>query len=201
MPPALTAPPADLIEAKVLFRRAAGLRRRALAAAEAPGIAGARAADRFLANFSLPKGAIVSAYWPMGDELDPRPLMARLHQAGHVIGLPVVVAKGAPLIFRAWTPATRFVPGGFKTQVPEPGAAEVLPDVLIVPLLAFDAVGYRLGYGGGFYDRTLETLRVSARVQAIGFGYEGQCVDAVPRADYDQPLDAIVTEQSFRRIG
>ena len=201
MPPALTAPPASLIEAKDQLRRSASERRRELAAIQAPAIAGASAADHFLAQFSLPRSAVVSAYWPMGDELDPRPLIRRLHEAGHVIGLPVVVAKGAPLLFRQWTPATRFVPGGFKTEVPEPGAPEVVPNVLLVPLLAFDAAGYRLGYGGGFYDRTLAQLRVISHVTAIGFAYEGQAVPAVPHADYDQPLDGIVTERSYRRIG
>jgi len=201
LPSALTAPPASLIEEKDRLRSSAGLRRRELAAAESPAVAGAKAAGQFLAEFSLPNGAVVSAYWPIGDEIDPRPLIHRLRAAGHVIGLPVVVAKGAPLMFRVWTPGTRFVPGGFRTEVPEPSAAEVVPDVLLVPLLAFDESGYRLGYGGGFYDRTLVKLRLSAHINAIGFAYEGQAVAHVPRADYDQPLNAIVTERSYRRIG
>jgi 5-formyltetrahydrofolate cyclo-ligase len=201
LPSALTAPPASFIEEKNQLRRSADLRRRELAAAEAPAVAGARAADQFMTQFSLAAGAIVSAYWPMGNELDPRPLIRRLQAAGHVIGLPVVVAKGAPLMFRAWTPETRFVAGGFKTEVPAPGAPEVVPNLLLVPLLAFDRAGYRLGYGGGFYDRTLAKLRALSRVTAIGFAYEGQAVEAVPRAEYDQPLDAIATERSYRRIG
>jgi 5-formyltetrahydrofolate cyclo-ligase len=201
LPSALTAPPASLIEEKDRLRRSAGQRRSELAAAEAPAVAGARAADQFMTEFSIPAGTIVSAYWPMGDELDPRPLIRRLQAAGHVIGLPVVVAKGAPLTFRAWTPETRFVPGGFKTEVPETSAPEVVPNLLLVPLLAFDQAGYRLGYGGGFYDRTLAKLRALAHVTAVGFAYEGQSVDAVPRAEYDQPLDAIATERSYRWIG
>jgi len=200
MPPALMAPPASLIEEKAAFRRKAGERRRALAAAEAPAKAGMRAADHFFAHVELAEGAIVSAYWPMGDELDPRPLIHRIQAAGHTIGLPVVVAKGAPLIFRDWTPETRFVPGGFKTEVPEATAPEVVPTVLLVPLLAFDLKGYRLGYGGGFYDRTLTKLRAAGKITAIGFAYEGQLVGEVPRAEYDQPLDAILTEHEFRRI-
>ncbi len=200
MPPALMAPPASLIEEKAAFRRKAGERRRALAATEAPAKAGMRAADHFFAHVELAQGAIVSAYWPMGDELDPRPLIHRIQAAGHTIGLPVVVAKGAPLIFRDWTPETRFVPGGFKTEVPEATAPEVEPTVLLVPLLAFDLKGYRLGYGGGFYDRTLTKLRAAGKITAIGFAYEGQLVGEVPRADYDQPLDAILTEHTFRRI-
>ncbi len=202
-PSAITAPPASasLIEEKAAFRRRMGERRRALAAAESPAEAGRRAADLFFSQFELPAGAVVSAYWPMGDELDPRPLIHRAQAAGHAIGLPVVVGKGLPLIFRDWTPGTRFVPGGFKTEVPEPSAAEVVPSVLMVPLLAFDLAGYRLGYGGGFYDRTLVKLRAAGRITAIGFAYEGQLVDAVPRAGYDQPLDAILTERVFRRLG
>ena len=176
------------------------MRRTELALAQAPALAGAMAAERFLAEFRLPEGAIVSAYWPMGNELDPRPLIHRLQEAGHVVGLPVVVAKGEPLIFRTWTPETRFVPGGFKTEVPEPDAPEVVPTVLLVPLLAFDEAGYRLGYGGGFYDRTLTKLRARSPVTAIGFAYEGQGMAEVPHAEYDQPLDAIVTERSYRRI-
>jgi 5-formyltetrahydrofolate cyclo-ligase len=201
MPPALTAPPASLVEEKDLARREAGRRRRELAAALAPMVAGRAAAEQFMSHFKVPKSAAVSAYWPMGDELDPRPLIRRLHEAGHVIGLPVVVAKGAPLLFRQWTPETKFVAGGFKTEVPEPGAPEVVPTVLLVPLLAFDAAGYRLGYGGGFYDRTLAQLRVISHVSAVGFAYDGQEVAAVPRADYDQPLDGIVTERSYRPVG
>ena len=203
MPPAMTAPPASvsLIEEKAAFRRKMGERRRALAAAEMPAEAGRRAADVFFSQFKLPEGAIVSAYWPMGDELDPRPLIQQLHAKGVSICLPVVVGKGLALAFRRWTPATRFVPGGFKTEVPEPSAPEVVPSVLLVPLLAFDLAGYRLGYGGGFYDRTLTKLRAAGRITAIGFAYEGQLVDAVPRAEYDQPLDAILTERVFRRLG
>ncbi len=201
VPSALTAPSNFILQDKVHFRQAAFQRRRDLAAADAPAVAGAKAADQLLSQFSLPAGAIVSAYWPMGDEIDVRPLIQRLHGAGHVIGLPVVVAKGEPLIFRRWTPETRFVPGGFKTEVPEPRAGEVVPNVLIVPLLAFDAAGYRLGYGGGFYDRTLAKLRAAGRVSAIGFAYAGQEVESVPRADYDQMLDAIATERFYRWIG
>jgi 5-formyltetrahydrofolate cyclo-ligase len=206
MPSAMTAPPtsltsASLIEEKIELRSRMSLIRRDLAAADAPAEAGKRAADLFFKQFTLPEGTIVSAYWPMGDELDPRPLIHHAQAVGHAVGLPVVVGKAQPLIFRDWTPETRFVPGGFKTEVPEPSAPAVVPSILMVPLLAFDLAGYRLGYGGGFYDRTLTKLRAAGRITAIGFAYEGQLVDAVPRAEYDQPLDAILTERSFRRIG
>ena len=201
MPSAPTAPPASLVQDKLDFRRAAFARREALARAEAPAAAGAKAALLFLAGITVTPGRIVSAFWPMGDEIDPRPLMERLHAAGIVIGLPVVVAKGAPLVFRRWRPGTRLVPGGFKTEVPSPEEPELTPSLLIVPLLAFDRRGYRLGYGGGFYDRTLAKLRDARRgVTAVGFAYAGQEVEAVPRAHYDQRLDWLATERSLQRI-
>jgi 5-formyltetrahydrofolate cyclo-ligase len=201
VPSALTAPPASLIQDKLESRRAAFARRAALARAEAPAAAGAKAASLFLAGITVAPGSIVSAFWPMGDEIDPRPLMERLHARGIAIGLPVVVAKGAPLLFRRWQPGTRLVPGGFKTEVPSPEEPELVPDLLIVPLLAFDRLGYRLGYGGGFYDRTLAKLRgAGGAVTAVGFAYSGQEVETVPQADYDQRLDWLANERSLHRV-
>jgi 5-formyltetrahydrofolate cyclo-ligase len=197
----MTAPPASLLDDKIQLRRTAFQRRAELAAGEAPASAGRAAAQQILKTIAIPSGARAAAYWPMGHELDPRPLIERLHAAGCAIGLPVIVSKGQPLVFRRWTPETRFVPGGFKTEVPEPGNPEILPEILIVPLLAFDRQGYRLGYGGGFYDRTLAKLRALHPVTAIGFAYAGQEVDAVPRADYDQRLDWLATERSIEQVG
>jgi len=201
VPSALTAPPTALIPDKQQLRREARHRRRNLALAEAPQSAGEKAAERLLAALAFLPGAAISAYWPMGDEIDTRPLIHHLHASGCRIGLPVILARGAPLIFRRWTPSTRLVPGGFGTQVPGPDEPEVVPERVIVPLLAFDAAGYRLGYGGGFYDRTLAKLRRSGPVTAIGFAYAGQEVAAVPRDDYDQPLDWLASEEFVRRAG
>lgn len=147
-------------------------------------------------------GKTVSVFWSMGSEIDTLPLLQALNDAGIATALPVVVKKASPLVFRAWAPEDQLVDGGFGTSVPEPMAPEVRPDVLIVPLLAYDNDGYRLGYGGGFYDRTLEMLRRDhPGVIAVGVAFSGQRVDTVTRGPHDQPLDWIATEAGLKRIG
>ncbi len=152
------------------------------------------ACGRLLSHIeNLPQTSRVSGYWPMRTEIDPRACLHLLHEKGMDICLPVVLGAAQPLVFRVWTPETIMVEGAFGAMIPEQGA-EVEPDVLIVPLLAFDRAGYRLGYGGGFYDRTLERLRAIRQTYAVGFAFAGQEVRAVPREATDEPLDAIVTE-------
>ncbi len=176
-------------------RREASVRRKQAHAAHPQ--AGLALMQHFKSAIQAPAGTAISGFWPMGDEIDIVPLISQLHATGHPIGLPVVVSKGAPLIFRSWHPGLAMVDGGFKTEVPPASAAELVPEILIVPLLAFDSEGYRLGYGGGFYDRTLEKLRNSgARPLAVGVAFSAQHVARVPRDRYDQPLDWIVTEKS-----
>lgn len=136
-------------------------------------------------------GLVLAGYVPMRGEIDPRPAMAA--HAGPV-AVPVVTGPAQPLAFRAWHPDAVLVPGAFGALIPRDGAW-LVPSVLIVPLLAFDAAGYRLGYGGGFYDRTLEQLRKAGDVLAIGFAFAAQEVASVPREATDQPLDLIVTER------
>ncbi len=185
---------------KANLRREASARRKAAHAAHPQ--AGVALAQHFRTAIQVPAGAAVSGFWPMGDEIDVKPLLSQLHAAGHPVGLPVVVGKGLPLVFRAWHPGLALVAGGFKTEVPPPSAPELVPQILIVPLLAFDSEGYRLGYGGGFYDRTLEKLRNSgARPLAVGVAFSAQHVARVPRDHYDQPLDWIVTEKSVQHFG
>ncbi len=174
------------------MRAAAIARRKAMSAAE-PAV-GERFAERFLAIYRLLQGAAVSAYWPRGSELDVRPLLHRLHEGGKVCMLPVVVGRDRPLVFRRWHPGTRLVEGGFRVLTPGPEAAEGVPSVVLCPLLAFDRQGYRLGHGGGYYDRTLRALRADGSVTAVGVGYAAQEVPAVPRGATDQRLDGIVTE-------
>ena len=154
--------------------------------------------DQFLGALSWnawDEGTVVSAYWPLGDEIDPRPLMEALHLRGHRLALPAIRAAGRPLDFRAWLPGDPLISAGFGTQEPAATAPSVAPRMLLVPLLAFDAAGYRLGYGGGFYDRSLALLRAAGDTLAVGLAYADQQVAAVPREATDQPLDLVVTER------
>ncbi|NND41520.1 MAG: 5-formyltetrahydrofolate cyclo-ligase [Silicimonas sp.] len=137
-------------------------------------------------------GHVVAGYWPIRTEIDPRPTMTALSES-HAWCLPVVVGQGLPLAFRPWTPGAEMVDGAFGTSWPASEEA-VAPDILVVPMSAFDMRGYRLGYGGGFYDRTLEALRAQGQVTAIGFAYSIQETTQVPTEPTDQPLDLIVTE-------
>lgn len=174
-------------------------RRARAAAAAADRAAGAPAAaalrDHLLAAVPLAGRRVASGYWPMADEIDPRPLMSALSERGLRLALPAIRAAGEPLDFRAWQPGDALQPAGFGTREPGPDAPMLQPDLLLVPLLAFDAAGYRLGYGGGFYDRSLARLRAAGDILAVGLAYATQRVAAVPREATDQPLDLVVTEE------
>jgi 5-formyltetrahydrofolate cyclo-ligase len=186
--------PADLAEIKKQARTQAK-RQRAEAAQAAPD-AGTRLRDHLLAEVAFPEGAPVSAYWPMGDEIDPLPTLHVLHERGHPIGLPVMPGKAQPLKFRRWTPDLTLDSGGFGTRIPPASQPEIVPEILLVPMLAFDRRGFRLGYGGGFYDRTLEALRArNGRTTAIGIVYAGQELPEVPIDANDQRLDRLMSEQ------
>ena len=145
---------------------------------------------------SVPPGVALSGYWPLPGEMDVRPALQHYHREGHRIGLPVVTGKYQPLLFRSWHPEAALVKGDFRVMTPPPEAPDIVPSILLVPLLAFDPDGYRLGYGGGFYDRTLAKLRTEAHAVAVGIAYAAQEVPAVPRGAFDQPLDFVVTERS-----
>lgn len=140
-------------------------------------------------------GKTVSGFIPYLSEIDTRPLLKLLAAKGCTTCVPVVIGNNTPLEFRTWAPGEPTVPGRWGIPVPPEGTAVVDPDILLVPLLAYDQAGYRLGYGGGFYDRTLEKLRAMKPVTAIGVAYSAQQVDAVIRGDHDQPLDWILTEK------
>ncbi|MEM9762601.1 MAG: 5-formyltetrahydrofolate cyclo-ligase [Pseudomonadota bacterium] len=146
----------------------------------------------------LPGGTVVAGYRPIRTEIDPTPAMVALHEAGCTLSVPVIQGEGKPLSFRAWTPGCREVEGPFGAVVPAEGEW-LTPQVLIVPLVAFDSAGYRLGYGGGFYDRTLEGLRAQdPGTRAIGFAYAAQELSALPLEPTDQRLDKVVTELGVR---
>lgn len=177
---------------KAEARRAAFARRKAAHAA------GQGQAAEILADVLAGQGGrVLSGYMPMRTEIDPLPAMA--HYPG-AVGVPVIMGRDQPLRFREWTPGCALVAGDFGALIPAEGAW-IEPEVLIVPLLAWDRRGYRLGYGGGFYDRTLEALRARGPRLAIGFAFAAQEVEAVPIDATDQRLDMVVTEQGVVRFG
>jgi 5-formyltetrahydrofolate cyclo-ligase len=189
----------DLRETKRTLRKRAKAQR-AEFVRQMPGDVPFRVQDHFLSALQPADGAVVAGYCPMGDELDCMPLLRTLHDRGHPCALPVVTGRGKPLTFRRWEPDMEMVAGGYGEQVPPPSSPELEPDLLLVPLLSFDRDGYRLGYGAGYYDRTLETLRSRKPITAAGLGYSAQQWMQVPRDENDQQLDWIVTELGAFRI-
>jgi 5-formyltetrahydrofolate cyclo-ligase len=142
---------------------------------------------------------VVSAYYPMAGEIWPLRLMAALKSNGHALALPVMQGKTDPLLFRAWAPGDELIAGVWGIRQPAPSQPAVVPDILLVPLLAFDTRGYRLGYGGGYFDRTLHDLRKRKLILAVGLGLDELEVDAVPHLDYDERLDWILTPSGSRQ--
>lgn len=173
--------------------RTRALARRAAAFADHGAAAGARLAEHGLSFLDVAPGAIVSGFSAIRDEIDAGALLARLHGEGFRLCLPVMEGKARPLIFRAWSPGDAMGKAQWGIAEPLPDKPVLEPDVILVPLLAFDAAGHRLGYGGGFYDRTLARLRAIKPVVAVGVAYDELKVDAVPHRGYDQPLDWVLT--------
>ena len=145
-------------------------------------------------------GRTVSAFMSFGEEIDVLPLIGRLAGEGWRTAMPVIEGPRRPLSFRAWKPGDPTIKGVWDIPRPADDADLVDPDVLIVPLLAFDPQGYRLGYGGGFYDRTLARLRAMKPVIAVGVAYSAQEIGRAPRGEYDQPVDWVLTEKGPRRL-
>jgi 5-formyltetrahydrofolate cyclo-ligase len=190
----------DLTDFKATLRKAAFARRREAHGADlsANGAASRAAMEHFLAAGLDTEAGVIAGYCPIRTEIDPTPLMEALDGAGHRLCVPVIRGRGLALGFREWRPGAEMIEGEFGALVPAAGDW-LEPELLIAPLVAFDADGGRLGYGGGFYDRSLEGLRAQRRTLAVGFAYSAQQVDAVPRDATDQPLDAIVTERGLVR--
>jgi 5-formyltetrahydrofolate cyclo-ligase len=173
---------------------------RAKLAAAAPDAAHA-IAKNFLTSIPLQSNAVVAAYIAACDELDPRELDSALRQRGVAIALPRVAAKSAPLAFHLWRDGASPVKGAYELFEAASDWLRTTPDVVLVPLLAFDAKGFRLGYGGGYYDRTLSTLRQTGSILAVGLAYDGQEVAHIPSDATDEKLDWIVTERGARKFG
>lgn len=176
--------------------RTTGFERRMVAHKE---VHGPLAAARLLEYLEPYAGRTISGYMPIRTEIDPLSVMAKMSETGFVT-LPVIEAANQPLTFRVWTPDCALEAGPYGAKVPVSGDW-LEPDVLIVPLVAFNRSGGRLGYGGGFYDRTLEMLRARRKTIAVGFAYSGQEDQDLPLEATDQPLDAIVTERETLIFG
>jgi len=177
----------DLAAEKAAARKAAYARRKSAHSDELT----RAGVDRLIAFLDPYKGKALSGYMAIRTEIDPLRAMCAMAKHG-IVGVPIIVGEGKPLEFRRWNAYAPMIEGPFGAQVPI-DAEVIVPQVMIVPMVAFDAAGHRLGYGGGFYDRTLEKLRAAGPVVAVGFAYAAQQVDALPHEPTDQPLDAIVT--------
>ena len=145
--------------------------------------------------FEIATGAIVSGYSPIRSELDPTPLMRKLALQGARLALPAVMARGKSLVFRAWSPSDRLTLGPLGILEPSPGAAELVPDIMLVPCAAFDRLGHRIGYGAGHYDFTLAHLRKVKPIAAVGVAFAAQEIKAVPALAHDVALDYVLTEK------
>lgn len=179
----------------------AALRREALTARAAlnesyRAAAAQRLSTTNVTGLALSESHTVAGYWPIRDELDCRPLLERLRAAGHRIALPVVMGRGEPLQFRLWIEGAALMPAGFGTMAPAEGAPPCVPDLVLLPLCGFDDRGTRLGYGGGYYDRTLAAL--PRPVRRVGLAFAAQELDTIPRDRHDIPLDAVITEDGVR---
>ncbi len=174
--------------------RREGLALRTRLSVETPRAAAA-VAERVLALLTPVTGTIIAGYVTIGSELDCAPVLDALSATGATVVLPVTAGQGIRLLFRTWRPGDALERGPFGTAHPLPGAPVAEPDTVLVPLLAFDAVGHRLGYGAGYYDRTLAALRLARPIRAIGLAFDGQEISAMPAEASDQPLDAVVTER------
>jgi 5,10-methenyltetrahydrofolate synthetase len=138
------------------------------------------------------RGCVLSGYWPIKGEPDLRPALAGLHRAGVTIALPVVETRAAPLVFRRWTPETKLVRGDWNIPVPPPEADELTPEVALAPCLGWDGACFRLGWGGGYFDRTLAAL--VPRPLTIGIALSAACLPTIFPQPHDIPLDLILTE-------
>jgi 5-formyltetrahydrofolate cyclo-ligase len=189
--------PQSLVQRKAALR-AQALDRRARISASYAEQAAEAVARRLIDELAMPRGTVVAGYWPLSGELDPRPGLDRLRARGHPLALPRLDGHDQPLVFLAWDADDVLVQGTFKLLEPDPARPVRVPEVVLAPLLAFDRRGGRLGYGKGYYDRTLGHLRSrSLRPLAIGIAFADQEVEEVPTGPADAPLDGVITERAL----
>jgi 5-formyltetrahydrofolate cyclo-ligase len=186
----MSAPPTDQSKADL---RAAALAARDALNGEHRAAAAQAIAGRGL-PFEITPGAVVAGYSPIRSEVDPAPLMRKLAAQGAQLALPVITARGQSLRFRVWSADDRLLQGPLGILEPSPAAAEITPDIVLVPLAAFDRAGHRIGYGAGHYDRTLAQLHKSKGFAAIGLAFAAQQVKTVPALQHDVALDYVLTE-------
>lgn len=187
----MNAPPKDDLKSQI--------RRDAIATRDAlPGEFRMEAAETVALRglpFEVPAGAVVSGFFPLKTEINPVRLMRRLEAAGAQLALPMVLGRGKPLSMRAFKFGDELIPGQWGILEPSKDAPEVEPDILIVPLLAFDRVGQRIGYGAGYYDMTIMALRRKKPIAAVGVAFAAQEIPRVPATPNDAPLDFVLTER------
>ncbi len=194
---ALTTEKSELRKTCYARRMAMSLKAAAAAANE---IAGRITAEIDVSEIALTADTVISAYWPLTGELDPRPALRAFASRNAKLALPRVIGDGQPLAFHLWRASDRLIEGRFKVMEPDPENPSADPDILLVPLLAFDRTCRRLGHGKGYYDRTLAKLReANPSTVAIGVAFAAQEVERVPTDAYDQTLDMIITECSVIR--
>jgi 5-formyltetrahydrofolate cyclo-ligase len=181
------------VDAKPALRQEAIARRDALPAVERQHAAEVIAAREF--PIAIAPGTIVSGFMPLKSEINPIPLMRKLAGLGAALALPVVQGRGQPLVMRAYAFGDALAAGQWGIREPKPEAPEVVPDIMIVPLLAFDRAGHRVGYGAAYYDMTINALRARKPITAIGIAFAAQEIDAVPATPRDARLDLVLTER------
>lgn len=186
----------NIDQAKAALRAQARKRREAVSSTDGPNAAQALA-RQLLLHIDLKPSDILAGYWPTGSEIDCRPFLEQACARNIPCALPVVTAAQAPLRFHAWQPHHKLNVGPYGIMAPAELSQTVTPTIILAPLLAFDMNGCRLGYGGGYYDRTIEALREKAAVRAIGIAFDAQRVDNLPCGAHDQRLDAVATETGF----
>lgn len=189
----------DSIEQAKSALRAKAHATRAALSLDSRAAAAQAVAQHFFDAVPLRADDIVAAYWRIRDELDCQPILVRLMDSNQPVVLPVVMGPDEPMQLRVWEPGTALYEAGFGTLAPSDLAPCAEPDIVLMPLLGFDGQGTRLGYGGGYYDRTLARMRKKPRL--VGLAFAAQEIDDIPREEHDIPLDLIVTEAGVRHFG